>query len=1627
MTTKLKFLWVLLALLVGGVNGVWADEVTFNYSVSRETSLNGISITGGSYSSGGYYGIASENVFTISSTVGNITAITLNYTSGDANRRGGSITVSPGSYSLSGNVGTWSGNASSIAFTTTNSARIVSFTVTYSATTLTAVYNKTWEFSSLAVGTGYTNSGNIIDNLEINGVDANNNIKVDNSAGSKTFTVGSDSYTFTQYLWISGSGSGGDNTSRNLHFKVAGNCKVEAFFYNYSGDERSLALYMNGSQVEAQAAAAGSTAILSYSYSGGTTDAYLYSTNSGLDLYAIKVTPLSSTTTTINIADLCYEHYYFGSDLNRNVAGFDLTAEGNIVSQTVSGNYYLLYRAGATVRIQPNSSNSSARIIRVKYFGSGFTAALGSSSDTEYLAYNGDGVEYIEFTNNTGQELIITSVEITTDRSMSWSKITPTLTFSPNSAIYLTNAGEQNLGDLNTGTLRTSPKSFRLSYSISSNGTGTTKDYHMSGKYLGVTPGNSAGSETLTALFDGSSNPYFSSASATFGVTISTAADTYTGAYTPTTSTDLSEGTPVEVGGATVYQIDGKVRNLKGTYTFTGAGTLTGGTIIDAVPGITMQIGVASNTWTVTNCGTNEAPVYAAFCADGASGRGSRTIDGGGFYRFTPYVNGYLTVNARTGTISGISVPDHNNSTGYMFVYEGTVNKSGNINYQTGSDYDVAFPLLAGHTYDLCCQYAGFYLHSFTFKPAFLQIDQSTGEINNTQASKDSDNPESFNLNTPVDRFPHLITSAAGEGKVKFADAPVDATIDHLVNISSNNNVQLLKDGKTLMKGTVLLEGSDRELFTYYYLQSNILTLSNTYRVQSGSSTEETITNQEYVEEADLENGKYEFVFNHDIAENGTKYKVYFKRLGIDTNELELKSTNPSWVELTGAKLIVNIQDLDPGRTYKIRIPAGCVKQTGEGNEGVQNSEIIRYFTVKDEDGGEAQVTMIYPTDLAHVGTAIVLETKNADGTTNKGLDQHHFVTGTLTAPGETPMSITAWFDDRNLVFKPTSTLKSNTQYTLTIVPTQIYMKDNGNKVTKTKEFVFTTGTAVGTAPVIKTTSPSQNETVTVREGSITFEFDQNIELERYSTLLAIPVNGSEATANGRYGMGSAAGSTTLTVSSDGKTLQFPYTDDQLKYDLFYKVEIPANTVIGAGGTPNSEPITLNFKMAKKSSSISKIGSSSFTGYPFTWDFTKFGVLTDTQTKLSEKATNDLKSTTRWLYDNSNNYYGNYSQGVDFPQGEVLSYYNGTQDVEIAEAQGIRWSLTKKNASSVNHRIRFMTGATSSLYVMGNTHYLTIPDVPVGKLYVKVKRSDVFNINSPNAHFVQGGMFEDNTKGEVTTTSKVYILDITEAGDVSFCLDDVNIEMIAVPTDEKTFRKEFAENGKTYATDRLGYDVRYDLLNAFTDHNVKPYYVSAMTNNESDNTATFTATEVNPANAVKGDQGVIAVYQSALSADATVPMFKTDVNTAPLDASENGNGTTVLKNLLKVGETGSTALPTVDEDKYLYVLSYQGSKSSGIGFYRYVGTTFSDRAAYLAVDKSWVEPSTGSQGNARALRIVFVDADDSQTTLIRDIETEGVSEVGGRPTDYYDLRGLRLSRPVKPGLYIKDGRKVYVK
>lgn len=181
---------------------------------------------------------------------------------------------------------------------------------------------------------------------------------------------------------------------------------------------------------------------------------------------------------------------------------------------------------------------------------------------------------------------------------------------------------------------------------------------------------------------------------------------------------------------------------------------------------------------------------------------------------------------------------------------------------------------------------------------------------------------------------------------------------------------------------------------------------------------------------------------------------------------------------------------------------------------------------------------------------------------------------------------------------------------------------------------------------------------------------------------------------------------------------------------------------------------------------------------------------------------------------------------------------------------------------------------------------------------------------------------------------------------------------------------------KTYATTYLPFDVTLPA-------DVKAYIVD----HAADGVATVSEVADVPAN-----QGVVLVGQNASATSAALTLGT---------ASANCSG-----NLLSGRNTQLTIDEAAKADYFIF-----GNGDNGVGFYHPNSTTLKENRAFLPA----ANVSAGS--SASGFRLDFggeitgiasaIQADDANAT-------------------YYDLSGRRVNRPVK-GLYVKDGKKIYVK
>ncbi len=312
----------------------------------------------------------------------------------------------------------------------------------------------------------------------------------------------------------------------------------------------------------------------------------------------------------------------------------------------------------------------------------------------------------------------------------------------------------------------------------------------------------------------------------------------------------------------------------------------------------------------------------------------------------------------------------------------------------------------------------------------------------------------------------------------------------------------------------------------------------------------------------------------------------------------------------------------------------------------------------------------------------------------------------------------------------------------------------------------------------------------------------------------------------------------------------------------------------------------------------------------------------------------------------------------------------------------------------------------------GNTHYMTLSNVPAGKLYMVVN-SPYVGINSPNATFESGDytLSNNNTLLKTSGTRKV-VINVTEAGDVSFCVKNFNCEKIGVTP---TYKKFNDWNGNGYSTECRNHTERYDLTECFTDYAVKAQAVTAYTQTDEDGTGKLKLEDIDVA-----DEEIPVILTCLSQTGATdVPLFATDVNTQPTVIGTNylvGNNSTTSINAPKGSYIMTTKFYNTDSEGNIAEGATQ--QTGDLGFYKVVKDNFNT----VGVNKAYLQlPASAS---AKGFMFIYdeVDYTDGAPTKIEDANTL-LDEDGAV---LYNMQGQRVNNPQR-GIYIKNGKKFYVK
>lgn len=268
-------------------------------------------------------------------------------------------------------------------------------------------------------------------------------------------------------------------------------------------------------------------------------------TNSSFSNWSFTGFSFTPAITTINVSDLNYSVGPYGkadAGLNRTVGGFNLAFDKGSSSQGVkyNGGSSLVFLSGANgqMTVSMDSNNSSINITRILLNINSYAdastylsvltggGALSKVSDTQ-LQWTGTASS-VTFSHSTsdGTGITLNSMVVSTSAAPSFTKVTPTVTLSPSSATI-----KVGTADTYSPTTTSTPANFAWTWShtdlTSTNityavGNAGSSDVGDAGSFT-TTASSVAGTYSMSATFNGTSNPWFNSATFSNAYTLTVA------------------------------------------------------------------------------------------------------------------------------------------------------------------------------------------------------------------------------------------------------------------------------------------------------------------------------------------------------------------------------------------------------------------------------------------------------------------------------------------------------------------------------------------------------------------------------------------------------------------------------------------------------------------------------------------------------------------------------------------------------------------------------------------------------------------------------------------------------------------------------------------------------------------------------------------------------------------------------------------------------------------------------------------------------------------------------------------------------------------------------------------------
>ena len=552
-------------------------------------------------------------------------------------------------------------------------------------------------------------------------------------------------------------------------------------------------------------------------------------------------------------------------------------------------------------------------------------------------------------------------------------------------------------------------------------------------------------------------------------------------------------------------------------------------------------------------------------------------------------------------------------------------------------------------------------------------------------------------------------------------------------------------------------------------------------------------------------------------------------------------------------------------------------------------------------------------------------------------------------------------------------------------------------------------------------------------------------------------------------------------TSKVGELGMFRLRMNDIEYSAKYVADFcDRNFTVGYRDKVDSYPYTWDltdiqgFSSSKMSDEASNypIAASSQDAYGYEWDISLFDENGNMKVNTGfDPITNNL------IFSPHKIGFGNqlWAGGDVIPETRGLWFYS-EDDSETGYTSEYSSALYNDCLQITDDGIRFANVPDAEGKRVAWWNYkMVVPDVPAdGAVYLRMKRdtsvpddaktwSEVDNADVPfvatrfqfASQSSKTELFTDtpveNGSGysfyQVPDTDGEYILAVRNTtgatSHLTFTLNGWIVKKVAVSTDYKTVNK------LGYATESRDREIDPELMGYLTGSGLKAYTVTGVSyGSEGEGKApSITLTEVSSSNVIAAvnesdshDHNAYIIYNTDAADSKAVKaindgfhLFVPDMHDATTSGDNQKTALDVSGNML-VSMLGGGSVSQEDGDYTNYLMNYKyndpvtGKTVEGKeeAFYRASkSASLGANKAYLQLLTKYVKPSKENPNAGAKFAIVFVNEEEgSQTTSLDGVNATETLEGNNA---VYTLSGVRVEKPAKGGIYIKNGKKFIVK